>query len=326
MALNSADIGELSRLFDQGLALPVDERSDWLARLPAPLAHLARPLQEMLDQSGPDAQGGLLSTLPKLDACDLGPRAGDHVGPYRILGPVGQGGMSTVCLAEKSDGELRRLVALKMPRLTLSSASQIERFQRERDVLALLNHPQVARLYDAGVAANGRPFVVLEHVVGKPITEACDALGLGIEGRVRMFLELLSAVEHAHLNLPVHRDIEPSNVFVDAQGHVKLLDFGIAKLLDSGAGPCSATRLTQEAGAAYTPTCAAPEQVGGKPVSLATDIYSLGVLLYELLTGSAPDAQAQDSVVNSIFAKLKSEPPWPAVARPGPARPALRAP
>ena len=208
---------------------------------------------------------------------------GDVLGGYRLIRELGRGGMSVVWLAERADGSVKRAVALKMP-LYMLQGVEVERFTRERDALAALSHPHVARLYDAGVLPSGQPFIVLEHVDGAPLTRHCDARRLDVRARLRLFLQVLAAVEHAHKHLVVHRDLKPSNILVDPDGQVKLLDFGIAKLL----GQNEAAALTQVMGAALTPLYAAPEQLRNSPISTATDVYSLGVVLFELLSGGLP--------------------------------------
>jgi serine/threonine protein kinase len=206
---------------------------------------------------------------------------GDLLAGYRLLRELGRGGMSVVWLAERADGVVKRQVALKMPMFMLQGAADVERFARERDALAALSHPHVARLYDAGVMESGQPYIVLEHVDGEPITVFCDARRLDVRARVRLYLQVLSAVEHAHKHLVVHRDLKPSNILVDAEAHVRLLDFGIAKLL--GDEPAGVTLH-----GAMTPLYAAPEQIRGEAISTLADVYSLGVLLHELLTGVLP--------------------------------------
>jgi serine/threonine-protein kinase len=204
---------------------------------------------------------------------------------YRLLRELGRGGMSVVWLAERADGSLKRAVALKMPLFMLQGDAEAERFARERDALALLGHPNVARLYDAGVLPSGQPFIVLENIAGAPLNEHCDSRALGLAARLALFLQVLSAVEHAHKHLIVHRDLKPSNILVDADGQVKLLDFGIAKLLGAVE---SAAPLTQQIGGAMTPLYAAPEQIRGAAISTLTDVFSLGVVLHELLSGAVP--------------------------------------
>ena len=219
---------------------------------------------------------------------------------YRLLREIGRGGMSLVWLAERADGVPKRLIALKLPLFALTSAVEIERMKHERDVLAALEHPHIARLYDAGVTESGQPFMALEYVDGIPITMYCDQHRLSLRDRLRLFQQVLAAVAHAHTHLVVHRDLKPSNVPVDAHGQVKLLDFGIAKLMTS-AGPAAtaASEMTRVGGFVLTPRYAAPEQLKGESISTVTDVYLLGLLLYELLTGLLPhvtDASAQPTV------------------------------
>ncbi len=313
MTICVSDLVALSRLLDEATALPKPAHEAWLGALPEADRHLEATLRELLGQmSLVAAGGGGLQTLPKLgpqgpDCLPENGKPGDQVGPYRLIREMGRGGMAIIWLAERYDGVLQRTVALKMPLARLKGSAQIERFVRERDVLALLAHPQIARLYDAGVTPGGHPFIVLEHVSGHPITEYCDRLSLDLPARIGLFLQVLAAVDHAHKHLVVHRDIKPSNVFVDQEGQVKLLDFGIAKLLTASMAAADATALTRDAGCALTPRYAAPEQLDGRPVSTGTDVYSLGVMLYELLTGAVPHAQAQGSVAEAVAAVLNAD-------------------
>jgi len=191
-----------------------------------------------------------------------------------------------VWLAERIDGLVKRAVALKLPILAASRQTLAERFAREREILAPLAHPHIARLYDAGFAADGQPYLALEYVDGDPITAYCDGARLAVRARIELFGQVLAAVQYAHVNLVLHRDLKPSNVLVTPQGEVKLLDFGIAKLMAEGAA--HETALTRLAGPALTPDYAAPEQISGAPLTTASDVYSLGVILYELLAGRRP--------------------------------------
>jgi serine/threonine-protein kinase len=228
------------------------------------------------------------------------------VGNYTLERPLGHGGMGSVWLARRSDGRFEGRAAVKFLNLALLGRGGLERFQREGSVLARLTHPNIARLLDAGVAA-GQPYLVLEYVEGEAIDRYCDAQALGFEARVRLFLDVLAAVEHAHHNLILHRDLKPSNILVTADGRVKLLDFGIAKLIrDETRG--GATELTQAGGRAFTPEYAAPEQVQGADVTTAADVYSLGVLLHVLLVGSHPTADAALGPVEHLRALLEAEP------------------
>jgi serine/threonine-protein kinase len=237
------------------------------------------------------------------DAAGLGGEPGAQFGQYRLTEPVGRGGMGAVWRAERSDGRYEGEVALKLLAHGTGTAAA-ERFAREARYLAKLTHPNIARLLDAGVGANGQPYLVLEFVDGVPIDRYCDEHALGIEERVRLFLAVLDAVAHAHAHLIVHRDVKPSNVQVTRDGTVKLLDFGVAKLLtdDIAAG------LTRELGAALTPEYAAPEQLDGEPVTTATDVYSLGLLLWLLLTGSNPRETAQPKSLAELRALAHKEP------------------
>src|SRR5262249_45658780 len=189
--------------------------------------------------------------------------AGQTVGAYELVSQIGQGGMGNVWLARRSDGRFEGHAAVKLLNASLVGHVGEERFRREGNFLARLTHPHIARLVDAGVSSGGQPYLVLEHVDGEPIDRYCDARRLDVPARLRLFLDVLAAVAHAHTNLIVHRDIKPSNVLVAAGGEVKLLDFGIAKLLEGDAGQAEATDLTREGGRALTPEYAAPEQVTG---------------------------------------------------------------
>lgn len=293
MRLATAHIAELSRLLDVALALAPDEREAWLSGLPPPQQPYMHNLRDMLARQACLDERPLLATLPRLggpDADDTS--AGDRFGPYRLLRPLGRGGMSVVWLAERADAGPRRQVAIKLPLLTLNTPRQQERFARERDVLAGLEHAHIARLYDAGMGARSRPYLVLEYVDGVPLTRHCEERNLPLAARLGLFLQVLDAVEYAHAHLVVHRDIKPANILVDAQGQVKLLDFGIAKLLPGPGEDDGAATATLHAGWAMTPLYASPEQLQGQAVTTATDVYALGVVLYELLTRGWPYAAA----------------------------------
>ncbi len=209
---------------------------------------------------------------------------GRHVGPYRVVEEIGRGGMGAVYLARRADEQYESLVAVKVIKRGMDTDAVVRRFRRERQILANLQHPNVARLLDGGMTEDGRPYFVMEFVEGRPVTEYCDAKKLSVEERLKLFRKVCSAVSHAHRNLIVHRDIKPGNILVSEDGEPKLLDFGIAKLLDADAGENATATLLR----AMTPEYASPEQVTGEPVTTASDVYSLGVLLYELLTGELP--------------------------------------
>jgi serine/threonine protein kinase len=210
---------------------------------------------------------------------------GVQVGAYRLVEPVGQGGMGSVWLAERSDGRFQGNAAVKLLNAALVGQAGEGRFKREGNILARLAHPQIAHLIDAGVTPAGQPYLVLEYIDGEEFDRYCNGRQLDVHARIRLFLDVLAPVAHAHANLVVHRDLKPSNVLVTAGGGVKLLDFGIAKQLEQDGGTGQITHLTREGASVMTPAYAAPEQLTGGPVTIATDIYALGMLLYLLLTG-----------------------------------------
>ncbi|MBZ0102387.1 MAG: serine/threonine protein kinase [Thermoanaerobaculia bacterium] len=212
---------------------------------------------------------------------------GRRIGPYRLLSVLGRGGMGVVYLAERADGAWQQRVALKLLPPALATGALAERFLLERRILARLGHPGIARLLDGGLTDEGDPYFVLEYVEGEPLTVGCDRRRLALEERLRLFRRVCEAVQYAHGRLVVHRDLKPSNILVTPAGEVKLLDFGIARLLDAEGG-AEATVLTRLGLQPYTPGYAAPEQLRGEAVTVATDVYALGVLLHELLVGRRP--------------------------------------
>ncbi len=243
------------------------------------------------------------------------PSAPERVGPYRVVREVGRGGMGRVYLAERADGQFEQRVALKLLRPGLDTEDVVRRFLVERQILASLSHPGIARLLDGGTTGDGRPYVVMEYVEGEPITAYCDARRLSVDARLALFREVGRAVAYAHRNLVVHRDLKPSNILVTDDGQVKLLDFGIAKLLDADAkGHLTGTGLP-----VMTPAWASPEQVRGEPVTTASDVYQLGLLLYELLTGQRAyevDTRSPGRMERTVCEQTPP-PPSVALARPG---------
>jgi len=279
---------------DEWLDLPPEQREAWLANLGPEHANILPALRELL--SPPES--GFLENLPQFDNPELAEASPDvadgaQVGPYRLVRELGHGGMGVVWLASRSDGTLKRDVAIKFPHFYLHNQTLADRFARERDILARLADARIARLYDAGVTAQGQPYLVLEYVEGEAITAYCDRLCLDIRARLKLFLEVLRAVQYAHANLIVHRDLKPSNILVTKASEVRLLDFGIAKLLEEG--EAQETEITRFGGRALTPDFASPEQLSGSAITTATDVYSLGILLYELLTGGRPYKLQRDS-------------------------------
>ncbi|MEY2930254.1 MAG: hypothetical protein RL033_1003, partial [Pseudomonadota bacterium] len=234
---------------------------------------------------------------------------GRQFGPYRVLRVLGRGGMGSVWLAERVDGLFERQVALKIMHAALLDTEQRERFARERQIVGALRHPQIAQLLDAGVASDGQPYLALEYVDGKDIAEHCDAQRLSIRRRVELMVQVLSAVQYAHANLVLHRDLKPSNILVTSGQEVRLLDFGIAKLLSDGVA--RETELTALAGRALTPEFASPEQLLGRPLTTASDVYSLGVVLYLLLCGERPYRLSRESRAALEEAILRADPARP---------------
>lgn len=321
---------ELSPLLDELLDLAPAAREARLRALGEQDSTLAADLQELLAEEAQLSREGFLDRAsvlradavaqaaaaldggaPKPQMPDLG---GQRLGPYELERELGQGGMGAVWLARRADGRFDGLVAVKFLKAGLVGKTDSGRFAREGQILARLSHPHIARLLDAGVQTlpqGPQPYLVLEYVDGQPIDRYCQEQGLGVEGRIRLFLDVLAAVGHAHQRLILHRDLKPSNILVDAQGQVKLLDFGIAKLLDDatqGEQGAAATELTRRAGHAFTPQFAAPEQVQQLDVTTATDVYALGVLLYLLLGGRHPTADDTQTELDRLRAVMELEP------------------
>ena len=306
---------------DHALELSDLEREVWLASLAAERPEIAAQLTKLFASYRVlEAERFLDGDLPRPHARGL---SGQAIGAYTLTDLLGHGGMGSVWLAERSDGRFERKAAVKFLNIALAGRGEA-RFKREGAILGRLSHPHIAQLLDAGVAPSGQPYLVLEHVAGEPITQYCDRRTLDLRHRIVLFLDVLNAVAHAHANLIVHRDIKPSNVLVTGDGQVKLLDFGIAKLLEDERGASPATHLTAEGGA-LTLEFAAPEQVSGAPVSTATDVYGLAVLLFVLLTGRHPAEKALQSPVDLMKAIVDLDAPRPSdVAPDGRARRQLR--
>ncbi len=277
-------LSRLSALLDVGFDLSGAAREAWLQSLRGDQEPLVVMLRKLLLSRDVET-GDMLERGPSFAAGAGGAEAGDDVGPYRLLKEIGTGGMGAVWLAERSDGALKRKVALKLPHVGWAPGLA-DRFEREREILGSLEHAHIARLYDAGLDARGRPYMALEYVEGVAIDAYCRDRRLGIAERLALLLQVSDAVAFAHARLVLHRDLKPGNILVTAQGEVRLLDFGIAKLM---AGELTReTALTQAAGRALTLDYASPEQIRGEAVGTASDVYSLGVVAYELLTEARP--------------------------------------
>ena len=304
----------LSPYLDEALEIDLDQRPAWLASVEAKDPDIASDLRMLLADHKAIEDSRFLEGVVQVGVRAAPPLlSGQVLGAYRLLSLIGQGGMGTVWLAERCDGRFEGRAAVKLLNIAVMGQTSEERFRREGNILARLTHSNIARLTDAGVSPAGQPYLVLEYIDGQTIDRYCDELALGVEARLRLFLDVLEAVTHAHANLVVHRDIKPGNVLVSVAGHVKLLDFGIAKLLedddaqpDGTPGPAPLTRD----GWAATPQYAAPEQVAGGMVTTATDVYALGLLLYVLLTGTHP-AGAARSPATLIHAIVEVEPRRP---------------
>lgn len=283
-------------ILDRAFELRGEQRTAFLLEACSGDAALKAEIEALLRA---EEQGGLPLDSPVADYADAliaemadgasepDPAIGRQVGPYRVVREIGRGGMGVVYLAERNDGQFEQRVALKLLPPGLDSAERERQLRGERQFLASLEHPNIARLYDGGVTAGGLPFLAMEYVDGVPIHRYCDEHRLGIRHRLALLLRVCDAVQYAHRKLIVHRDLKPANILVTGDGEVKLLDFGIAKLLNPGAGGAEAP-LTRTGLRPMTPEYASPEQVRGEPITTGSDVYQLGVLLFELLTGLRP--------------------------------------
>jgi len=288
----------LQELFDAALRLPPEERADYLERRSGDDPSLRREVESLLRADEPSSGfiegplAGVAALLPHPEECtdpELSPAGersllGRRIGAYEVTSELGRGGMGTVYSAVRADDAFRKEVAIKVIRHGADDPELLRRFLAERQILATLDHPNIARLLDGGTTGDGLPYVVMERVRGEPLDRYCDAGSLPVNERLRLFLDVSAAVQHAHHNLVVHRDLKPANILVTAEGTPKLLDFGIAKLLDATPGEGATATMLH----AMTPAYASPEQVRGGPITTASDVYGLGVVLYELLTGQPP--------------------------------------
>ncbi len=311
---------QIKNIFHAVLDKPHAQRSAYLAYLCQTDVELQAEVQELLNSDEnsktflespaitPVAQ--ILDTPAKFEAL---PR---HIGPYQVLSILGSGGMGTVCLAIRADDHYKKRVAIKLIRQGLETENIVERFRRERQIVASLEHPNIAQLLDGGATADGRPYLVMEYVEGIPIDEYCDKHKLPVAERIQLFRTVCAAVDYAHKNLVVHRDIKPGNILVREDGTVKLLDFGIAKLLTPEGVQKDFTR-TATSMRLMTPQYASPEQVTGDTITTTSDVYLLGIVLYELLTGHRP-YQLKDGVtleVARVIANQEPERPSTAISR-----------
>jgi serine/threonine-protein kinase len=305
---SGSGVPSLRALLDEALDLAAPERETLILRLRATNPEHAGTLERLLAAEAElDTSRFLLTRSWNHEDRGVPGLAGQRLGSYTLERPLGQGGMGTVWLGRRSDGRFEGSAAIKLLNLALLEPIGAERFRREGSVLARVSHPNIARLLDAGLTEAGQPYLVLEHVEGERVDRYCDERRLPPERRLRLFLDVAAAVAHAHSNLVVHRDLKPSNILVTSGGMVKLLDFGIAKLLDAESGAESSS-LTDLGGRALTPEYAAPEQVAGGAVTTATDVYALGVLLYVLLSGRHPTGEGSQSAGEHLRAVVDTEP------------------
>jgi serine/threonine protein kinase/tetratricopeptide (TPR) repeat protein len=295
MSLSITEMARLGELLDEAMTLTPEQRFFWLDSLPEKDQPLLKALRESLLSGDPaSAIAGALDRMPGIEATGasegerISRHAGERLGAYELLRPLGAGGMAEVWLANRADGAFERQVALKIPHLRNVPAQMTGRFARECRILATLETPNIARLYDAGVDSTGAPYIAMEYVQGEPLVAWCDARELDTAARIRIFIQVLDAVSYAHQRQVLHRDLKPSNIFVTEQGEVRLLDFGVARLLR---GDTDGPSMTQAWGHALTPAYASPELLRGEPVDLRSDVFSLGVVLHELLTGVRPGQQ-----------------------------------
>jgi len=288
MSISVRHMTQMSRLLDEALELDDAGRRHWLDALAAAHRQLEHKLQRALvpdadtppDWSDPPKPGPLERAF---EARDL--ESGQWVGPYRLVRPLGSGGMAEVWLARRADGACKREVALKVPLAAHRGEDLAGLFARECDILAALEHRNIARLYDVGATADGLRYLAMEYVAGDPLIRWCDGRRLGVRDRSTLFLQVLDAVRYAHRQRVIHRDIKPSNILVTDAGEVRLLDFGAAKWMEPREAQ---TELTRNHGRALTPEYASPELLRGDVVSASTDIYALGIVLYQLLAGTRP--------------------------------------
>src|SRR5882672_7596269 len=301
--------GAVSPLLDELLDADQAERGRRLEAIRQQDEALAQELERLLARETEIERAAFLegSAADLMQATEASALTGTAVGGYTLDRLLGKGGMGSVWLANRSDGRFEGKAAVKFLDLALLAHGGAERFQREGSALARLAHPNIARLLDAGVTAGGQPYLVLEYIDGVAIDRWCDERALDTRARVQLLQGVLEAVAHAHRNLVLHRDLKPSNILVTADGHAKLLDFGIAKLLGDATGSMPQTELTQ-AGHPFTPDYAAPEQIQRGDVTTATDVYALGVLLYVLLGSAHPTAKPTDTPVDRLRAVVETEP------------------
>ena len=312
--LNAEQFARLSGWLDQAFELPSGQREAWLTGLARRDPELCALVADLVASDSAAGAEHLIETRDALNRQfaeaveNRQSPVGRQFGAYRIDREIGHGGMGSVWLAERVDGLFSRRVALKLVHSSLMNSALLARFVQERTILAALNHPRIARLLDAGISDDGQPYLALEYVEGVALTGYCDRHRLDLAARIDLFQQVLGAVQYAHTNLVVHRDLKPSNILVTGDGEVRLLDFGIAKLITDGETQTEATRMGNRM---FTPEYASPEQISGLPITAASDVYALGVVLYELLCGPRPYALKRGTLGALEEAILTTEPVSP---------------
>ena len=313
----------IDEIFDRLLDLPVPERATSLELACGDDPEVKAAVERLLafsDRPHSALETTALQAVPWPQEHEAPASArGERIGPYRLLGELGRGGMGVVFMAERDDGHFNQRVALKVMRPGTENVELRRRFEQERQIIARLDHPHIARLFDGGVTEDGRPYSAMELIEGLPITDYCDQQQLAVEQRLELFEKVASAVHYAHQNLVVHRDLKPSNILVTAQGEIKLLDFGIAKLLDLSeiAGDLGdGVAVTRTGRIPMTPLYASPEQLRGDAVTTASDVYQLGLLLFELITGERAREETGDAspLSSSPFSSQFAPVPAPSTA------------
>jgi serine/threonine protein kinase len=320
--MNSGEWEQLKSVFQSAIDLPAADREAFLAQACVNNSELRRQVDRLIqshDHAGLFMVSPALVDLAMVESEETSrfsageDRVGQRIGPYEIIRELGHGGMGTVFLAVRADDQYRKQVAIKLVNRGMDTDLILRRFMMERQILANLEHPNIARLLEGGSTPDGLPYFVMEFIEGKPITEFCDVRGFTTAARLELFRQVCSALHYAHQNLVVHRDIKPSNILVTPDGAPKLLDFGIAKLLgpgwatETGDATASMVRL-------MTPEYASPEQFSGLGITTASDVYSLGVVLYELLSGHHPFRLPSRSPEEVARVVLSEEPEKPSTA------------
>ena len=313
--MTSEEWRQVQELVEQSLAMPASDRIFWLDHVCKNNASLRKEVDAFLEAFDPAQdflEGGLAEALGNTAEKPCRQLDGQRIGQYRVLREIGHGGMGTVYLAARSDAEYQKRVAIKVIRRGMDTDAIVRRFYRERQILAALEHPYIARFFDGGTTEDGLPYLVMEYIEGQPIDSFCDSRKLPIPERLKLFGLVCTAIQYAHRNLVVHQDIKPTNILVTQDGTPKLLDFGISKLLNPELGFMTLDRTV--AMRLITPEYASPEQVRGESITTAADVYSLGVLLYRLLTGRAPYLISSTSLQEMARVVCEEEPDAPSVS------------